>query len=108
MQSEIITISGGIVLAVITYILGSRQRKVQIQGTELDSVQKAVAIWRGLAENMVLDMEKWRGLATKLQADILELHEIVEKQEDENKKLVAEIEVLRKEVSRLSKILNHG
>jgi len=108
MSTELLITAGGLFLSFITYFLGSKQRRVTTQGSELDSVQKAVSIWRGLAENYGLDMEKWRTLATKFKDDILELHTIVEKQQNENKKLVAEIEVLRTEVTRLGKMLNHA
>ena len=108
MSTELLITAGGLFLSFVTYFLGSKQRRVTTQGSELDSVQKAVSIWRGLAENHGLDMEKWRTLATKFQDDILELHRIVENQQNENKKLVAEIEILRTEVSRLGKMLNHA
>jgi predicted nucleic acid-binding Zn-ribbon protein len=97
----IITASGGIVLAFVTYFLGKKKQTVDIQNTELDNVDKAVRIWRQLAQDMQHEMEQWKALATKLQDELETLKDEVHKLQDENARLTIEL-------NRLSKLINHN
>lgn len=86
-MKDVWPILGGIILSFITFLLGKKQRKVADQSTELDSVQKAVSIWRGLAQDMKEEMVKWKDMAMKLESEVAEL---------------------RTEVDRLRRIVNHA
>lgn len=72
-MNEYATILGGIVLAIVTYLLGKKKQKVDTQKTELDSVEQAVTIWRQLAQDMTREMENWKNIAIKLQDEVAEL-----------------------------------
>lgn len=91
---------GGIILALITFFLGKKKYLADTQKTELDSVDKAVKIWRELAQDMTREMEGWKLLANKLQEEVDDLR-------GEIKKLVAENERLNMELDRLSKLINN-
>jgi peptidoglycan hydrolase CwlO-like protein len=95
----IITAMGGIITAIITYYLGKKKQTVEIQNTELDNVDKAVKIWRQLAQDMQRDMENWKSLAIKLQGELDELKNEVHKLQEENGRLTIEL-------NRLSKLIN--
>jgi gas vesicle protein len=85
-MTEALPYIGGIILAIVTFLLGRKKLKVDTQKTELDSVEQAVKIWRQLATDMNNEMEKWKELAIKLEEEVKEL---------------------RDEVDRLRKIINH-
>jgi chromosome segregation ATPase len=71
--------------SVITLKATRKQAEANARGSELDNVQEAVKIWRELAESFKTDLDQ----ARKDNADI-----------------TCQIESLRKEVAKLSNVLN--
>ena len=82
--SGIIAGGTGIITGIAGYIFGNRQRTAQARGSELDNVEKAVAIWQGLAEDL-------RQEVAGMKSEIIKLR-------DENNRLESEISVLRLQI----------
>lgn len=80
-------IVGGAITTTLAYLFGKKKTKAEIQKTELDSVEKAISIWRSLAIDFKKEVDELKG-------QVLELR-------DENK-------ALRKEVERLSDIIDEN
>jgi len=71
-----IIISGavGIATAVVGYLLGKRKQDAESSVTELDATEKAVAIWRNLAEDLKREVDELRSLVAELREENLKLH----------------------------------
>lgn len=80
-------ILGGAVATTLAYLFGKKKTKAEIQKTELDSVEKAISIWRNLAQDFKKEVDELRGQITELRA--------------ENK-------ILRQEVKKLSDIIDEN
>lgn len=86
-MTEYLPYIGGAVASAMAWLLGKRKAKADAQKTELDSVEKAISIWRQLAQDFKKEVDE-------LRVEIGELRE-------ENEKL-------SKEVNRLSKIITEN
>ena len=93
-------IATGLITALTTYFVTMKRTKAEIRGieaeasgSELDSVEKAIEIWRKLAEEMTDKMTEQRNEMEK-QMDIL--RDKIAELEAENKKLKRELSALRR------------
>ena len=84
----------GIATAIVGYLLGKKKQdaetrvtEAQAQHSELDATEKAVAIWRGLAEDLKREVDELRILVNELRS--------------ENDRLRQEIEHLQEKLARL-------
>ncbi len=84
--------------ATVTWIFSRRKQKAEVATNELENVDKAIAIWRGIASDL-------EGKFTALQKEVIELQKHVLKLELENQRLKEtntefqrEIEELRKQI----------
>lgn len=57
-----------------TWFFTRRQYRAQARQTELDSVEKAVGIWRSTAEDLKKEVEQLRGEVKELQKLVSQLH----------------------------------
>ena len=89
------------------YLFGKRKNRADAQGSELDNVDKAVTIWRKLAEDLEKKMtseidslrkenEELRGLVTKLSEENEELRVKMKTLDRENRKLLEQLTILNK------------
>lgn len=83
----IISIVIPFVTGVIGWLGGKRKRKADAAHTELENVQQAIKIWRGIAEDL-----------SKKCTDLM--HEL-EIQRDQNKQLVKDLEQLHRDNAEL-------
>ena len=80
MLEKVLYIATTLAVSVVTYMMGSRKRDVEIENTKLDNLEKSLKIY----QTMINDMsEKIVELTSKI--EILEEH--IEKLVEENKKL---------------------
>lgn len=78
----------GVATAALGWIVGRRQSNAQAANTELDATEKAVAIWRSLAQDLKKEVDDFREL-------VLELRKEVDDLSRENMKLRHEIDGLK-------------
>jgi peptidoglycan hydrolase CwlO-like protein len=78
------------------WLFGRKKQNVEVKSTELDNVEKAVAIWREMASDL-------RGQFQALQAEVLTLQKQVTKLEIENERLKANNEEFQAEIDDLRK-----
>lgn len=71
------------------WFFGRRKQKADARQSELENVEKAISIWKNLAEEMEVRMKS-------LQAEVDELRKNQVRIEHENEQLKIEIEELRK------------
>ncbi len=91
MQTILTTTFTTLLTSLITYYLTRRKYLANVQGTEIDNVEKAVAIWRRMSED----------LRTQRAADIETLRTEITTLQTENEALRAEITTLRTELETL-------
>lgn len=73
----------------VTWVFARRKQKAEAEGSELDNVEKAVAIWRQTAEDLHKEINELRQQIADLKSQVNNL-------QTENYKLQREIEKLRK------------
>lgn len=73
----------------VTWVFTRRKQTAEAEGSELDNVEKAVAIWRQTAEDLHKDINELRQHITDLRRQIGEL-------QSENDRLIREIEKIKK------------
>lgn len=71
MKDQIIIILSGVLTTAIAWILGSRKFKADAQVTELDSVAKAIGIWRELATDLSAKVELLTVEVDRLREELL-------------------------------------
>lgn len=81
MDNGIIIAVAGLATTVVAYVFGRGKAAAETKKTELDAVEKAITIWRQLAED--------------LSAKVTALQVEVDKLREENNKLNVEIDKLR-------------
>lgn len=80
MLEKVLYIATTLIVSVITYMMGSRKRDVEIENTKLDNLEKSLKIY----QTMINDMsDKIVELTGKI--EVLESH--IEKLVEENKRL---------------------
>lgn len=73
----------------VTWVFTRRKQTAEAEGSELDNVEKAVAIWRQTAEDLHKEINELRQQITDLRRQIGEL-------QSENDRLIREIEKIKK------------
>ena len=76
------------------WLFGKRKIKAEAQGSELENIEKAVAIWRQIASDL-------EGKFTALQTEVNQLRKEVFKLEFENERLAASNKELQSEINEL-------
>lgn len=74
------------------WLFGRRKLKAEAASSELENVEKAIAIWRGIASDL-------EGKFKSLQDEVMELRKELMKLEVENETLKQEVKDLRKHQS---------
>jgi predicted RNase H-like nuclease (RuvC/YqgF family) len=87
---------------IIGYAFAKRKNTAEAQGSELDNVDKAVTIWRKLAEDLEL---KLKAEIDTLRKDNEKLSELVAKLSEENEELRGKMKILDRENQKLLKQL---
>jgi len=80
MLEKVLYIGTTLIVSVVTYLLGSRKRDVEIENTKLDNLEKSLKIYQTMINDMSTKIVE---LTDKI--DVLEGH--IEKLMEENKKL---------------------
>ncbi len=80
MLEKVLYIGTTLIVSVVTYLLGSRKRDVDIENTKLDNLEKSLKIYQTMINDMSTKIVE---LTDKI--DLLEGH--IEKLMEENKKL---------------------
>jgi|11BtaG_2_1085332.scaffolds.fasta_scaffold03206_6 peptidoglycan hydrolase CwlO-like protein len=80
MLEKVLYIGTTLIVSVVTYLLGSRKRDVEIENTKLDNLEKSLKIYQTMINDMSTKIVE---LTDKI--DLLEGH--IEKLMEENKKL---------------------
>ena len=70
------------IVGVIAFITGRKKEKVEVKGSELDNVDKAVKIWQDLAETMTNKVEKLTEQVELLTKENQELRMTISRLED--------------------------
>lgn len=80
------------------WLFGRRKQKAEAESSELDNVEKAVAIWRQIASDLEGKFTALQTQVTELQKHVLKLELENEKLKDKNNELQAEIDELRTKI----------
>ena len=64
-----LTAVGVILTAVIGWLLGKRKASADARSTEMDSVDKAITIWRELAQDFKTEVEELRSEVSQLREE---------------------------------------
>lgn len=102
MKELIITAVFSAISAVFGWMAGRRKNVAQTQSIELDNIEKAVEIWRKLAESYAEKLQVIQSDINKVSLENDKLKQSMERLGDENHKLKAEIDSLRKKIAVLS------
>ncbi len=86
--------------AAITWIFSRRKNTAEAQQSELDNVEKAVEIWRGIATDLEAKFNALEHRVTNMQREIIKLQIENEKLEAENKLLRDQVAELKSELSK--------
>ena len=85
----------GIATAIVGYLLGKKKQdaetrvtEAQAQYSELDATEKAVAIWRGLAEDLKREVDELRILVNELRSENDRLRQEIEHLQEKLAKLI--------------------
>lgn len=85
----------GIATAIVGYLLGKKKQdaetrvtEAQAQHSELDATEKAVAIWRGLAEDLKREVDELRILVNELRSENDRLRQEIEHLQEKLAKLI--------------------
>lgn len=70
------------IVGVVAFITGRKKEKVEVKGSELDNVDKAVRIWQELAETMTNKVEKLTEQVELLTKENQELRLTISRLED--------------------------
>lgn len=77
------------------WLFGRKKQNVEVKASELDNVEKAVAIWRGIASDLEGKFSAMQHQFTELQKANLELQFEVKRLKEANKELQIEIDELK-------------
>jgi predicted RNase H-like nuclease (RuvC/YqgF family) len=70
------------IVGVVAFFTGKKKENVEVKGSELDNVDKAVKIWQDLAETMTLKVEKLTEQVELLTKENQELRSTISRLED--------------------------
>jgi len=71
LPAEFIAVIAGALSSFVTYIIARRKTVAEAQGSEIDNVQKAIAVWRELAENLEAKVDKLINENALLKAEVM-------------------------------------
>jgi hypothetical protein len=71
-----------IIVGIGAFLTGRKKEKIEVKGSELDNVDKAVKIWQDLAETMTLKVEKLTEQVELLTKENQELRSTISRLED--------------------------
>ena len=63
----------GIGVAAVGYVFGIKKQKAETELNEIQATEKAIAIWRQLAQDFKKEVDELRELVKDLQTEILQL-----------------------------------
>lgn len=81
--------------SLVTWIFTRKKQNVEVKTSELDNVEKAVAIWRGIASDLEGKFTAMQHQFTELQKANLELQFEVKRLKEANQELQSEIDELK-------------
>ena len=84
-------VMGGTIASFITWLVTRRKYKAEARHTELDNVEKAISIWKQLAEDLNVQLQKVQDKCEQLSNEISGLR-------TENKELKKQIEKFGKSI----------
>jgi septal ring factor EnvC (AmiA/AmiB activator) len=102
MKELIITAAVSVITGLAGWIAGRRKNVALTQSVELDNIEKAVEIWRKLAESYAEKLQGIQADINKISVENDKLKQSVDRLSDENDKLKAEIDGLRKKIATLN------
>jgi hypothetical protein len=108
MDALVIALTGGVgafISALITWLFARRKNNAEADKSELDVVDKAIEIWRTLAQDLNKELVTLRQSNADLAKQVNCLTAKVEELTDENAKLSGEITRLRQVNNRIVKAL---
>jgi hypothetical protein len=108
MDAIVIALTGGVgafISALVTWIFARRKNNAEADKSELDVVDKAIEIWRTLAQDLNKELVTLRQSNADLAKQVNCLTAKVEELTDENAKLSGEITRLRQVNNRIVKAL---
>ena len=79
MKPELLVAIIGAITTLLGYGVGKRKRAADAQQTELDSVEKAISIWRGLANDLKREVDELRVQVEQLRDENKELHDEIDR-----------------------------
>ena len=89
LPAEFIAVIAGALSSFVTYIIARRKTLAEAQGSEIDNVQKAIAVWRELAENLEAKVDK-----------LIEENSLLKDEVMSHKKEMARLETLVRDLSK--------
>ena len=82
------------------WLFGRKKQNAEVKTSELDNVEKAVAIWRGIASDLEGKFTAMQHQFQELQKANIELQFEVRRLKETNKELQQEIEELRSQITK--------
>ena len=89
LPAEFIAVIAGALSSFVTYIIARRKTLAEAQGSEIDNVQKAIAVWRELAENLEAKVDK-----------LIKENALLKDEVMSNKREMARLETLLRDLSK--------
>lgn len=80
------------------WLFGRRKQKAEAQSSELENVEKAVAIWRQIASDLEGKFTALQTEVNQLRKEVLKLEMENERLKDANRELQLEIDELRTQI----------
>ena len=84
--------------SIVTYFATRKKQNTEIKTSELDNVEKAVAIWRGIASDLEGKFTAMQHQFAELQKSNFELQFEVRRLKEANTELQSEIDELRAQI----------
>lgn len=95
-----------IIASVVTYIMGRKKTTAEVKSNELDNTEKAIAIWRHLAEDVTSQLQAREGLIVEMKEQmdkiLIQNSELLEQNGQllkQNKKLIEKVNLLEKDLN---------
>lgn len=99
--------------SVVTYSLGRRKASAEAKSNELDNTEKAIAIWRNLAEDMTHKLQERESLILEMKEQmdriLLQNNELIHQNAillKQNKQLILKVNALERDIIEFQKKVN--
>ena len=79
MDTSVIIALLGVVSSVSSFMFGRRKRHVEVVGQELSNMQKAIQVWKDVAEYQTGEIATLRGEINNLKKELLEIERLYRK-----------------------------